>query len=148
MMHRHLTEEEQLVEIERYHKEGKSPRLLSNKYLYMDFHARVHGQVFIHYCEAILWPDGKVEYAIPSHDEALIKAYANKYNITRDDVIEKFRDNFDWYEQMMRDTGIVQIWYDRLYNCTNLTHEQLDALETLLKYNCISASCMSYITNF
>lgn len=147
-MRRYLSEEEQLAEIEQYKREGKSPLVLSNEYLYMDFHARVHGQVFIDYCEVILWPDGKVEYAMPSHNEALIKAYANKHNIARDDVVEKFYNNFDCYEEMMRDTGIVQIWYDRLYNCTNLTHEQLDALGTLLEYNCISASCMSDIRNF
>ena len=133
-----MTEEEQLKEIASYEKAGLSPLRLSNQYLREPFSPRVHSKVFITYCEVIIWPDGKIEYAIPSHSEKLNLEYCKKYNIDRDDLWEHFKDDpLSASDVMMKDLGIIFVWYEHLEHITKLTAKQLQALQELAKYGCI-----------
>lgn len=134
-----MTEQEQLMEIASYKKQGLSPLRLSNKYLGMPFSPMVHSEVFINYCEVVIWPDGKIEYAIPSHSEKMYLEYCKKYNIERDNLWEHFKDDpLSASDVMMRDLGLVFVWYDHLEYVTKLTAKQLGSLQTLAKYECIA----------
>ena len=135
-----MTEKEQLAEIKSYRKANLSPLRLSTKYLYEPFSPRVHSQVFVNYCEVVIWPDGKVEYAIPSHSEKLYLEYCKKHNIDRDDLWEHFQGEnaIDAPDIMMRDMGFVFVWYDHIEHLTKLTDKQLEALQELFKYECIN----------
>ena len=113
--------------------------------LYQPFDFENHRDNFICYCECIIWPDGKIEYAVPSHNEALLKAYAHKHGLTRDEVMKMFYNDFDAYDTMMKDTGIIQVWYDQIHNIQKLTPAQNDAVGKLLQYNCISDKCLETI---
>ena len=138
MYRRILTEEEQLQEIRAYRKQGLSPHRLSNEYLYMPFSVKVHSQVFTCYCEVIIWPDGKVEYAIPSHSEKLYQEYCKKHNLNRDQLWEQFKGReFAATDLMMEDLGIIFIWYDHMMNVTKVTQKQLDVIGELIKYDCV-----------
>lgn len=136
-MHDNSIEHQQLLEIAAYRNNGKSPHHLSNKYLYMPFSYKVHSQVFINYCEVIIWPDGTIEYAIPSHSEKCLLEYCKLKGWTREYCVEHFRHDADCYDKMMSELGIIYVWYNNIHNVTRLTDAQLNALSLLLCYGCI-----------
>lgn len=107
------------------------------------FNAELHAKTFLCYCEVIIWPDGKIEYAIPSHNEIILKAYAQAHGLTREEAIEeaRLRYGYDAMFQIMKELGIIEVWYDNMHNETPLTDAQYEALAMLLKHGCISAKC-------
>lgn len=116
-----------------------------NELLYKPFNFKNHADNFVNYCEVVIHPDGMIEYAIPSHSDMLIKIYCEKNHLTKDQVRELYFSNPDAYDIMMRDTGIVQVWYDRIQHATNLTDEQLYALGELLRYGCINVMLYNHL---
>lgn len=115
------------------------------KILHSPFDVETHKQNFINYCEVIIWPDGKIEYAVPSHNEALIKAYAKQHGLSRDEAVEEARLRFGFYaiDSIMKETGIIEVWYDYLHNETPLTENQRSSLSMLLENDCISDACFN-----
>jgi hypothetical protein len=136
-------ERRQLLEIATYRNSGKSLTLLSSKYLYMPFSAKVHKQVFVNYCEVIIWPNGKIEYAIPSHTEKCINEYCKLKCITREQFYEMFKNEHNYLNIIMRELGIIFIWYDSIYNANNITDAQKDAISLLIENRCVNTSLLN-----
>ena len=109
------------------------------------FDIHTHAENFICYCEVIVHPNGNIEYAVPSHERKLVEIYARVHNISVDDAMEILQRQDDPTEFAMHDTGCIYVWYDHLYNATNLTDKQHDALKMLLKEGCVSDGCLSDI---
>lgn len=80
--------------------------------LYSAFDMEMHKQTFIDYFEAILLPDGTVQYAVPSHQEKLIKIGMEKYVKSRDDFISMCPNEmlFDYMEWLCDTTGCIAVW--------------------------------------
>lgn len=143
-----LTEKEQLKEIEEYKKQGRSPLELGNKYLYMPFSTKVHAQVHIAYCEAVIYPSGKVEYAIPSHNKKLEEIFKKQEKLSDDDFLCLYYNNFDAYDIMMKKTKICQVWYDNIRYNGELTKAQVNKLLELIKYGCVSESVLQRLNKY
>ncbi len=84
-----------------------------NEYnLYSEFDIEKHKHTFIDYFEAVILEDGTVQYAVPSHQEKLIKIGMMKYRKTREDFIktcprEMYCDYMEWLCEV---TGCVAVW--------------------------------------
>lgn len=81
--------------------------------LYQPFSIERHLERFRNtYLEAILFPDGHVEYAIPSHQEKLISILQKKLGATRQDIYDRCPEVYycailDW---LLKETGCVSLW--------------------------------------
>ena len=79
------------------------------------------------YCEAVIAPDGSIEYAIPGHVYKLI------------DVARESRDELDRMMPMraaplhwlIEQTGYGAVWYDQFILPRHYTDEQIQALQEL-----------------
>ena len=91
-----------------------NPRHLDTiQVLNQPFSLELHKEVFGGtYLEAILFPDGHLEHAVPSHQEKLISVLQTKYGMSRDEVKylcpkEYYFAFLDW---MLLETGCVSVW--------------------------------------
>lgn len=95
---------------------GRDKSIAKKEYgVYSDFDIDMHAKTFTCYTEVIIHPSGKVEYAVPSHQQKLCKLLMNKYNVTYDDVMYKLcpRDRWiDIEDWLLEKTGCVCVWYD------------------------------------
>ena len=57
--------------------------------LHSDFDIQKHKENFINYLEVVIHPDGSVHYAVPSHQEYLIRYICEHRNITREELEAK-----------------------------------------------------------
>lgn len=84
---------------------------------------------YIHYCEAIIYEDGKITYAVPSHlmclekITGLSKEELNKLSI------------YDYFGDLLKITKCVSVWYDgyRFSKEVGLTKAQEETLSLLIK---------------
>jgi len=51
-----------------------------------DFDIEQHKKTFIHYLEVVIDGNGKIMYAVPSHQEKLITLAREKLNVTREEL--------------------------------------------------------------
>lgn len=79
------------------------------------------------YCEAILYPDGTIEDAIPSHLERLITIS----EIPRDELWERIKVWESPLEWLCNYTGCISIWYHKYYATKPPTKAQLNTLKAL-----------------
>lgn len=100
------------------------------------FDLELHKKTFVNYLEVVIFPDGHVEYAIPSHQEKLIKVACDLNGWSRDQLNKKCPREyyFDFMTWLCNVTGCVSIWdnYKVISDTIPLTDEQLRAI-TLLK---------------
>lgn len=80
--------------------------------LYSEFDVEEHMKKYVNYLEVIILPTGRIEYAVPSHQEKLIKIAMEKYHISRDELMrrcpqEYYCDFMEWLQQI---TGCVSVW--------------------------------------
>lgn len=107
--------------------------------LYSDFDMHKHKQQYIHYLEAILFPDGHVEYAVPSHQEKLIAICIKQLNVTRDQLSKMCPENyyFDfmiWLCNICRCVALYTTFYQKS-DTYPLTKEQIKTLTDLKSIN-------------
>lgn len=103
-----------------------------------NFNIEQHKKHFVNYLEVILFPDGHIEYAIPSHQEKLIAICREKLHVTRDQLDnmcpEEYYCNFiTWLCNM---SECVSIWNDFIIkpNTIPLTRAQIAALKQLKEH--------------
>lgn len=105
--------------------------------LYSDFDIDKHKENYVNYLEVIIFPDGHIEYAVPSHQEKLIRICCNKLNITRDELDnlcpqEYYADFLVW---LCNISNCVSVWNNFIIHADDkdMTPEQLVALCQLSK---------------
>lgn len=83
-----------------------------NKILHSDFDIATHKKYFINYLEVVILEDGKVEYAVPSHQEKLVSIAAKKLGKTREDIVgmcpkEYYLGYNTWLSKI---SGAISVW--------------------------------------
>ena len=101
--------------------------------LYKPFNIEVHKKTFINYLEVIIDENGTVLYAVPSHQEKLIKIACEKLNITRETLNdlcpqEYYADFMSWLCQI---TNCVALWNKFKIGVPNT--KQKETIKQLLK---------------
>ena len=100
--------------------------------VYSDFDIDQHKKTFIHYLEVVIDENGKIMYAVLSHQEKLISLACEKPNVTREELNamcpqEYYYDFTDWLCKM---SGACAVW-ENFIQCDNPTKPQIRALQML-----------------
>lgn len=80
--------------------------------VYQQFNIDKHAATYVNYLEVIVRQDGKVEYAVPSHQEKLIAIAMEKFNKTRDEISAMCPEDkyFDFMSWLCDITGCISVW--------------------------------------
>ncbi len=80
--------------------------------LHSPFSIQKHKEIFVNYLEIIILENGTIEYAVPSHQERLIKYACDKLNISRDELEEKCPKEYycDFIIWLSKSTGACAVW--------------------------------------
>ena len=89
---------------------------------------------YINYCEAIIFPDGTIEYANPSHVEKLSKIT----NEPREELANKIPIEAGIVAWLADYTGCVVLWYDFCYLPETFNTAQAFTIAELLKEKIIA----------
>lgn len=92
------------------------------------FDIQKHKETYHYYFEALIFPDGHVEYAVPSHQELLIKKGCEKYNLSREKLMKFIPD----CESLINDLSVIFCWYDAIRTPRSITREQIETLYELI----------------
>lgn len=100
--------------------------------LHSEFHIDQHKKTFTHYLEVIIDENGKIMYAVPSHQEKQIALACEKLNVTREELNamcpqEYYYDFMTWLCKM---SGACAVW-EKFIQADKLTEQQIKALEML-----------------
>ena len=76
------------------------------------FSIEVHKANFKDYLEVILDPQGTVHYAVPSHQEFMIRFACNRDNLSREDLESLVPHEYycDFMTWLSKYTGCVAVW--------------------------------------
>jgi hypothetical protein len=100
--------------------------------LHSEFDAEKHKQTFIHYLEVMIDRDGEVSYAVPSHQEKMIKCACECLGLTRQQLYdlcprEYYCEFMGWLSML---TGLMAVWEGH-YEVYEPTKKQIAALRRL-----------------
>ena len=100
--------------------------------LYCNFDIEQHKTHYINYLEVVIDLDGKIHYAVPSHQEYLIKVLCDKLGKSRKEIGDMCPPEyyFDFLYWLTKMTGYCSIHNDYLVYDT-LNDKQLITLKTL-----------------
>ena len=97
------------------------------KVLNSTFDLETHKKTFISYLEVIIDSEGNVMYAVPSHQQAMIRIATEKLNVTKERLFEMYDSSwFDTIEWLSGITGCISVWFDNYVGEPN--EKQLDVL--------------------
>lgn len=103
--------------------------------LYSEFDIEQHAKHYPHYLEVVMFPDGKVEYAVPSHQEKLISIACEKLNVGRQELFDMCPPEyyFDVIEWLCDITGCISIWTQGIMTSgkNDMTEAQIEMLKKL-----------------
>lgn len=103
------------------------------KVLHSPFNVEVHKATFVNYLEIVILEDGTIEYAVPSHQEKMIKIACDKLDVCRQTLYEMcpreyYFDVITWLSQI---SGAIAAWDFKIEGTPN--EKQLETLDMLRK---------------
>lgn len=119
--------------------------------LHSKFDFDTHNSTFINYCEVVILEDGTIEYAVPSHEQKLIKVFCDKFNMPYDVFIQKMsRDEVNSYYfeicSYLAKCMLVDTYGCRFAFIPN--KKQDNALRELVRHGCLNECVLTtYDTN-
>ena len=80
--------------------------------LHSAFDIETHKKTFVNYLEVVITPDGTIEYAVPSHQEKLIRIATEKLSVSRQELydmcpIEYMLFSEEFIRYLLRFCGIL-----------------------------------------
>ena len=101
--------------------------------VYSPFDLEKHKEIFQNYLEVIIEPNGAVHYAVPSHQEFLIKYICDKGQITRDQLNNLCPESYygDFVRWLCMVSGCISV-YEKFYVAgDDLTYQQHKIMKEL-----------------
>ena len=100
--------------------------------LYCEFDAEKHKQTYVHYLEVVIDREGHISYAVPSHQEKMIRVACKQLGLSRDGLNElcpreMYWDFMNWLSML---TGLMAVWEGH-YEVYEPTTKQIGALRRL-----------------
>ena len=106
-------------------------------------HEHLEVNDYRNYCEALINESGKIGYAIPSHQYALMRLYGDysRYEIMDSSINKKIYDKIPIeagvVQWICEDLNVASVWYHMIILPINYTEEQLKTIATLMNKNII-----------
>ena len=84
----------------------------TTKILQGKFNLETHKEAFVNYLEVVILEDGTVEYAVPSHQEKLVKIATKKLGVTKQKLYDMCPPEhyFDVCRWLCEITSCVSVW--------------------------------------
>ena len=100
--------------------------------VYSDFDLEQHKKHFVNYLEVMIDENGKVHYAIPSHQEWAIFEACKRLEVTREELSEMTPREyyFDWLNWLLMQCKAVAVW-NEFYMAPEVNKKQHAALRKL-----------------
>ena len=100
--------------------------------VYSDFDIEKHKKTYIHYLEVVIDENGKIMYAVPSHQEKLITLACKRLNITREELNSMCPQEyyFDFMVWLCKISGACAVW-ENFIQSDKLTDKQIKTLHML-----------------
>jgi len=100
--------------------------------IYSPFNAEEHKKKYINYLKVVILEDGTVEYAIPSHQEKLIKIACQKLSVNRSELDTMCPPQYwcDFMRWLSIQTGAIAVWTDG-YVAAKVNRRQLATMKRL-----------------
>ena len=120
--------------------------------LHSEFDVEKHKQTFVHYLEVVIDRDGRVSYAVPSHQEKMIAAACASLGVSRQELNdlcprEYYWDFMKWLSMV---SGLMAVWETHC-EVSSPTKKQIATLRRLkiegLYTGVIPKTCEEEITN-
>ena len=103
--------------------------------VYSNFDMEQHKKHYVNYLEVIIFPDGHIEYAVPSHQEKLIAICCEQLRISRDKLNEMCPKEyyFDFMVWLCNISGCISVWNNFIQksDTTPITNAQKRTLKEL-----------------
>jgi len=82
--------------------------------IHSEFHIEKHKAAFTNYLEVLIAADGTIMYAVPSHQELLIKLACERLGVTRDELKTMCPRKYyvDYMRWLCLLTGAMAVWND------------------------------------
>lgn len=113
----------------------KEQTMTSDYDVYHDFDINKHKAMFVCYFEVVISPDGKVEYAVPSHQVKAQQLACKVKKCSIDDLNRRcpFEYYGEYLQWLLSISGYIAVWNDFYIRGldTELTSSQRQMLETL-----------------
>ncbi len=112
--------------------------------VYCNFDLKNHMERYINYLEVIIYQDGKVEYAVPGHQEKLISIGMKKFHVSREEFInmcpkEKWGDYLKWLCEI---TECVAVWSCGYCYGDKISEEQRKVLKDFIRHGVMKNQIM------
>lgn len=80
--------------------------------LHSVFNIEKHKQTFVHYLEIVIDAEGGVAYAVPSHQEAMIRTACKRLNVKRRELLDMCPREyyFDFMKWLSMISGLMAVW--------------------------------------
>ena len=116
--------------------------------LHSDFDIQQHKATYINYLEVVVFPDGHVEYAVPSHQEKLIAVCMEKLQVGRY-TLENMcprEYHFDFLVWLCNISECVSVWNNYVVKSDKvpLTAAQKDKLAELKNEGLLNADASNW----
>ena len=100
--------------------------------VYSEFDIQKHKEHFVHYLEVMIDKDGKIHYAVPSHQEWAIAEACRKLGVTRQELSDMTPKEyyFDWLNWLLLQCGAAAVW-EEMAICPAPTSKHIAALRRL-----------------
>ena len=100
--------------------------------VYCDFDLEKHKETYINYLEVMIDKDGKIMYAVPSHQEKAIEMACESKGVDRAELSKMCPKEyyFDFLTWLLMQSGAMAVW-NEYYQSYNVTRAQYASLRRL-----------------
>lgn len=95
------------------------------------------------YCEAVIYPDGDVEYCIPSHQEKLIEISGK----SKEELMKEIPMAAAVNEWLSDKYNITLLWYNYIILPRNYSEQQIKSIQKLMKASVLYNNITAIITD-
>lgn len=99
---------------------------------------KMNSDMWIWYCEILIFPDGNISLARPSHTETVFSYYEKKNHITRDEINKEIPEYCSPLHYIIEKENLVSVWYQFIICSENITPKQEKTLKFLVNHELIS----------
>lgn len=108
----------------------------------MNIHEFIEQHPYINYCEAVIFPNGDIEYATPSHIYKLVSITGK----TQEEINNEMPMKAVPLEYLVEYTKCISVWYNSfIYN--DITDVQKVSLQLLVDHDIIANGIIGEYTN-
>ncbi len=100
--------------------------------IYSEFDIEQHKKKYVNYLEVLVEQDGRIVYAVPSHQEKAVALACEKLGVTRRELLDMCPREyyFDYMNWLLKISGAIALWNEQCL-APAATRKQVGAIRRL-----------------